>query len=74
MGCTMADFASKALEECTRISGMVCMLCKIDKRNAITVPGPSAPFMVDYHPRPVLPGSRQMLQVLFIITAGTALS
>jgi len=53
----MVDLTSKALEECTTISNMVCMLCKTGEKGVIAVTGPSSPFMVGYRPRPVLPGS-----------------
>jgi hypothetical protein len=52
------DCASKALEECTEISGMVCVLCKTGGKSVITAPGPPpSPTTESHRPRPVLLGS-----------------
>jgi hypothetical protein len=52
----MISFASKALEECTTVSNMVCMLCKTSEKSAVTILGPPSPFTVGYYPCPVLVG------------------
>lgn len=67
------DSASKALEECTMVSGMDCMLCKTGERSVITVPGPPPPIMVGIALDLSLLALRRILQVLMIITARTSL-